>query len=266
MKRHFSWWPASLWLLSASATCTAAPDFGTHPVSLVADNWCPQHCQSDRRYKGYIVEIVSQALQIEGVPFNIVYRPWLRALRETEQGRFDGLLTPTVIGYPQFNYHRVPVGYQQYCFYTKADSQWQYKKPSDLQGKRVAHLKESGFGALDAYLAANRKTIQVQEFAGSNDVSGRMFDFLGANRTDMVIMTTDVYDFAKRTGGMHGAFKRAGCLANEALAVGLSKSDPKRALWIAARLDSGIGKLRQSGQLKNILDEYGIRAELASKR
>lgn len=266
MKRHFGRWPVSLWLLTAAATCTAAPDFDQQPVSLVADDWCPQHCQSDRRYKGYIVEIVSQALHIEGVAFNIVYRPWLRALRETERGLFDGLLTPTVSGYPQFIYHRVPVGYQQYCFYTKADSAWQYQKPSDLQGKRLAHLKESGFGALDAYLAANRKTIQVQEFAGSNGVSGRMFEFLGAGRTDTVIMTTDVYDFGTRIGEWTGAFKRAGCLAKEELAVGLSKNDPKRAHWIAAKLDSGIGKLRQSGQLKTIMDEYGIPLESAPKR
>ncbi len=246
------------WSLIASAACADASGFDKRPVALVADNWCPQHCKVDGRYKGYVVEIVSEALQSEGVDFNIVYRPWLRALRQTEQGQFDGLLTPTVAGYPQFTYPRQSVGFQQYCFYVKANSSWEFNKPSDLQGKRVAHLKESGFGALADYFAANKKTIQINEFVGDDDLTTRMFKFLSADRTDVVIVTSDVYDFGIRVGKLDGAFKRAGCLASEELAVGLTKSDPARSRWIASKLDLGIATLRKSGRLKVILDKYGI--------
>lgn len=71
-------------------------------------------------------------------------------------------------------------------------------------------------------------------------------------------MTTDVYDMAMRSGEQAKRFKRAGCLVKEKLMVGLSKADPRRARLIGAKLDSGIRKLRQSGRLKAILDEYGI--------
>ncbi|MES2319207.1 MAG: ABC transporter substrate-binding protein, partial [Pseudomonadota bacterium] len=228
------------------------------PFTVTADDWCPQHCQANPRHKGYIVDIVGQALQSEGVPYTIVYRPWLRALRQTELGQFDGLLTPTVKGYPQFSYPQEAVGYQQYCFYVNADSPWTYKTPADLLGKRVAHLKESGFGELDAYMAANKKTISVLEFAGNQGLTTRIFRFLAAGRADTVIMTSDVYDMSRRMGESDGSFKRAGCLPTEKLAVGLSKADPERARWIAARLDSGIARLRQSGRLKAILAEYGM--------
>lgn len=121
-------------------------------VALVADDWCPQHCESDPNRKGYIVDIVSGALDEEGIPHTIVHRPLTRALRMTEQGTFDGLLTPTVARYAQFQFHREAVGYQQYCFYVNADSPWTYSTPKDLLGKRVGYLTESGFGNLESFM------------------------------------------------------------------------------------------------------------------
>lgn len=243
---------ASVWMCQAQAQPQPQP-----PVRLVADDWCPQHCESGSD-KGYIVDIVGQALAAEGVPHTIVYRPWMRALRLTERGEFDGLLTPTVKGYPQFLYHQQAVGYQQYCFYVNADTAWTYTAPHDLHGKRIAYLKESGFGELDHYIAAHRNRIVTDEFVGSQDMKGRMFRFLAARRADAVIMTSDVYEAGVRDGLDGASFRQAGCLGQEKLAVGLSKAHPARARWIAGKLDSGINKLRQSGQLKAILARYGI--------
>lgn len=249
-----------LWFILASALASlahAAPA-PVAMVTLVADDWCPQHCQTDARRKGYIVDIVGQALAREGVRYSISYRPWTRALRLTEQGSFDGLLTPTVNGYPQFYFHSEAVGYQQYCFYVNADSPWTYRAPADLHGKRIAHLKESGFGDLEKYIDANKDKIRIDEFVGSQGMIPRMFQFLAARRADAVIMTSDVYDMGLSDGAAGGVFKEAGCLANEKLAVGLSKANPERARWIAGKLDHGIRKLRASGELKTILARYGI--------
>ena len=252
---------AGLMLLLAAvpaAAASKAADGLSTPVTLVADNWCPQHCQANGRRKGYVVEIVEQALAEEGVAVNIVYRPWIRALRQTESGTFDGLLTPTVGGYPQFIYHQEPVGFQQYCFYVNAGSSWRYRQPADLHGKRVAYLKESGFGELEKYLTEHKDMIGVESFTGSADVVARIFQFLAAARADTIIMTSDVYDWGVRSGDTPRGVTSAGCLANEKMAVGLSRARPERARLIAERLDSGIRKLRQSGRLKLILDDYGI--------
>ena len=267
MKAHLGWlclgaalaWPAM-------AKEPVPPELAKRPVALVADDWCPQHCESDPNRKGYIVDIVSGALDEEGIPYTIVYRPWTRALRLTELGTYDGLLTPTVAGYSQFQFHREAVGYQQYCFYVNADSSWTYSAPKDLLGKRVAYLKESGFGHLESYMAANKGAIKVEEFASSDDFIRRIFKFLAAGRADTVIMTTDVYDMAVRSGDTARTFRSAGCLASEKLAVGLTKAHPERSRLIGERLDSGIRKLRQSGRLKSILDEYGIAMWPAAQR
>lgn len=241
-------------------------EFEQKPVTLVADEWCPQHCTSPPDRKGYIIDIVEQALTAEGVPFTIKFMPWIRAMRMTENGKFDGLLTPSVNGYPQFLYHSESVGYQQYCFYVNANSAWTYAAPKDLNGKRLGYLKESGLGELEAYLQKHKNAIQIKEVAGGKNFTREIFRFLAAGRADTIIMTSDVYNFGVRNGDIDASFKTAGCLANERLAVGLTKANTERSRRISALLDSGIRKLRKNGRLNAILNDYGIAPWPETKR
>lgn len=232
--------------------------YGIATVHLVVNEWCPQHC-SQGELKGYVVEIVEQALKEEGVPFEISYQPWIRALRDVEKGRKDGVLTPTVPGFPQFIYPEEAVGFQEYCFYAPRSSPWTFRTNSDLLGQRVAFLDESGLGVIEQYMAENASRIGVTRFAsGDGNYVERIFQFLMTSRTDLVIITSDVYDFSVKNKVIPNEFRKAGCLGKEKMAVGLSKADEKRALLIGKALDRGIRKLRQKGQLKEILKKYGL--------
>ncbi|MBC7916249.1 MAG: transporter substrate-binding domain-containing protein [Rhodoferax sp.] len=228
------------------------------PVRLIADDWCPQHCESGHAEKGYVVDIVSQALALEGVPFTLQYMPWARAMNKVTRGEADGLLTPTVRGFPQFLYHEKAVGFQQYCFYVDAGSDWKYGQFIDLNGKRLAYLKDSGFGPLDDYLKVNKASISTTEMTGDKDFAKRLFAFLGLKRADAVIVTSDVFAYGQAKGDIGKNFKSAGCLAQEKMAVGLSPAQPERSRAIGSALDQGIGKLRNSGALRKILARYGM--------
>jgi len=228
------------------------------PVRLVADDWCPQHCESGHSEKGYVVDIVSRALALEGVPFTVQYVPWARAMNMVTRGEADGLLTPTVPGFPQYLYHDKAVGFQQYCFYVDSASDWKYNRFADLNGKRLAYLKDSGFGPLEDYLKANQASIATTELTGDKDFAKRLFAFLGMKRADAVIVTTDVFAYGQSQGDIAKGFKRAGCLAQEKMAVGLSPANTERSRAIGQALDQGIGKLRSSGALKKLLARYGM--------
>jgi ABC-type amino acid transport substrate-binding protein len=228
------------------------------PVQLVVNEWCPQHC-SQGELGGYVIEIVEQALKEERIPFEISYQPWLRALRDVEKGRKDGVLTPTVPGFPQFIYPEEAVGYQEYCFYALRSSTWTFRTNSDLLGQRVAFLDESGLGPIENYMTENAGRIAVTRFAaGDHNYVERIFQFLMTGRTDLVIITSDVYEFSSKNKTIPNEFRNAGCLGKEKMAVGLSKADEKRSLLIGKALDRGIRKLRQKGQLKEILRKYGL--------
>ena len=219
-----------IWAATTTADATVTepslwPLLKKKPVSLVANDWCPQHCEDNKLHKGYVVDIVSRALALEGISFNLRFVPWSRAMLMVERGEADGLLTPTVPGFHQFFYPDQAVGYQQYCFYVNAASTWTYRQYSDLQGKRIALLADSGLGALDDYLKANKSSITVHEMVGEHDYAVRLFTFLALKRADAVVITSDVFDFHQSHGTLAKGFKSAGCLASEKMAVGLSRSD-----------------------------------------
>jgi polar amino acid transport system substrate-binding protein len=229
-------------------------------VRLAADDWCPQHCQGDAEFRGYIVEIVEEALRTQQLRVEVTYLPWLRAIAEVQRGAFDGLLTPTPNGYPGFLYPEEPVGQQEYCFYTRKDSSFRHTKHADLVGQRLAYLKESGLGSLEAYVEAHRGELNVVELAGDRDFAGQIFEFLRLGRTDVIIMTSDVYHYALSRKRIADVFREAGCLGKEKLAVGLSRSNGERAGHIAASLDAGIRALRKTKRLDAILARYGMSA------
>jgi len=249
----------TLLLVQSVSAQSAWPALQKRPVTLLANDWCPQHCESGTPDQGYIVDIVTQALQLQGVPFTLHYFPWSRAMRMVDRGEADGLLTPTVPGFPQYLFHTQAVGYQQYCFYADKSSTWRYTKPADLQGRHIAMLADSGLGAVDDYLQAHRSSVTVTQFAASNDFAKRLFTFLGRKRADTVILTTDVFEYGQSKGDIGRNFQPVGCLETEKLAVGLSRKDEPRSRLIARALDQGIIQLQKSGQLEKTLARYGLR-------
>ncbi len=245
------------WSGIALGVDSAAHPFKDKPIALVTNDWCPQHC-AEGELKGYVIDIVEASLQEEKLPFEIAFQPWLRALRDVELGRKDGLLTPTVPGFSQFIYHEEAVGFQEYCFYAPRHSPWTFKTNADLLGQRIAFLEESGLGSLETYMKENVSRIHVTRFASDKSYATRLFQFLSSNRTDLVIITSDVYEFSLKRKIIADEFRSAGCLGKEKMSVGLSKINEARSRQIAKALDSGIRKLRKSGQLKEILSKYGL--------
>ena len=160
----------------------------------------------------------------------------------------------------KFIFHEQAVGYQDYCFYTSKGSGWQFADFADLHGMRLSYLKDSGFGPLSDYLSAHQKDVEVFEFSGGKGFTSNIFEFLSRNRADVIIMTSDVYQFALKRGEIRDNFRSAGCLGHEKLAVGLSATNQQRSAAIASALDEGIRKLAASGEMAGILARYGMQA------
>jgi polar amino acid transport system substrate-binding protein len=247
-----------LTLLCLASSALSEPSPAPKPtVTLAADDWCPQHCQGDPVYRGYIVELVVEAFARAGVNVEIVYLPWLRAMAEVKRGSFDGLLTPTA-GYQGFVFHRETMAQQQYCFYTRRDSTFRYSAPESLLGRRIAYLKDSGLGALDDYFARNKERLEAVEFASGRGFVSKIFEFLRLGRADVIVMSSDVYRYAVRRRTIPDVFREAGCLEPEKLVVGFSQLHPERSRALADALDQGLRSLRESGRAAEILARYGM--------
>lgn len=144
---------------------------------FAADDWCPVHCSAEEIGGGYIVDIIKEIFDLENIQIEIVFVPWQRAVRGTNSGRYDGLLTPTKKSNPEMFFHSRPIGFQEYCIYSTKDSDWKYSDFSSFKNSRVAYLKDSGLGALDTYFDKNENEIEIFRYSGSDDYIVNLFKF-----------------------------------------------------------------------------------------
>lgn len=243
------------WLHSAKAeTAEKSADVFT----FVANEWCPQQCEHELNYKGYVVEILEAALNEVKASYTIEWVPWSRGLDMVRRGKIDGLLGPTVEGFPEFHYGKESIGHQEYCFYTNQDSNWTYQKPEDLFGQKIAYLKESGLGSLEDFFSKNKTKIETHEFVLGNDVIKTEFQFLAKKRCDAIIITSDVVKYEIGRKFIPDQFRAAGCLGKETLAVGFSKVNLARSQRISKILDKGLRKIKSNGEYDKIFKKYNM--------
>lgn len=246
----------SSWLLPVKA------ETSKHSVDVftfVANEWCPQQCEHELNYKGYVIEILEAALNEVKASYTIEWVPWSRGLDMVRRGKIDGLIGPTVEGFPEYHFGKESIGHQEYCFYTNRDSTWTYKKPEDLFGQNIAYLKESGLGSLEDFITKNKIKINTHEFVQGNDIIKIEFQFLAKKRCDAVILTSDAVQYAIGRKTIPDQFRSAGCLGKETLAIGFSKVNLARSQKISKKLDEGLRAIKSNGEYHKILKKYNMR-------
>lgn len=142
---------------TVAARSDAAPPPGPlpegRPLVFASDEWCPYVCFESTR-EGYLVDLARALFEAPARPVEIRRMSWLRAIREAEAGRIDGVLgagsgESEVLLYPARAAAGDPV-----AFAVRSDDPWTFAGPHDLADRRVGLAQGYRFGpALDVALA-----------------------------------------------------------------------------------------------------------------
>lgn len=232
------------------------------PISLVANNWCPQHCEKHPIHEGYIVEIITQALKAVELESTVEYRPWLRAIQDTSQNTFDGLLTPSISETTQLLKHKVPIAYQRFCFYTLKKSTFELRALSDFKGRSISFAEGNNLGhEFMSFIHNDKNNVTVKTLTtDNNDFAYRAFNYLIFKRTSAIAITEDAGDFfLGENPSIYGKVKKSYCTPAESLHVGLSTKNREKAEKIAYAIDKGILIIQENGKYQKILDKYHLK-------
>jgi polar amino acid transport system substrate-binding protein len=122
-----------------------------HPAGLVlvAADSAPTAYMEDGRPTGILVDVVTEAFQRTGHPFEIQLMPWARCLAEIRSGRVDGIFS--VFKLPERNefltYTSVPVITQVEAFFVPADSDVRFDGDiGKLAGFRLGTIRGTSYG------------------------------------------------------------------------------------------------------------------------
>ena len=225
--------------------------------TIRADNWCPYNCEPQSASPGYMIEIMDMAAKASGNTLDYKLMPWSRSLDEARKGLITG-----VVGLSDGDRTGLvlseKMGVDNNCFFVAEGSTFKFTGFKDL-----ATL--SSLGVTQDYVYTDeftewRKTneAKIQSVVGNNTIETNAKK-LKANRIQAFVENSIVVDYARKTTPELKGVVSAGCLSNSPLFAGISTKNPKAA-EIIKHINTKVAELKKTGELKKILDKYGVAA------
>ncbi|GAA0414948.1 transporter substrate-binding domain-containing protein [Cocleimonas flava] len=246
--------------LSSSITPAAA-----ETIRVNFDDWCPYSCMEDdhseiphSKRPGYELDIINLIFNKQGIKFDYLFMPWARAITEATAGRLDALLSPGKKEAPGLMFPEESIGELKWCFYTLAGSKWNYSGVDSLEKVTLGYLEGNVVSAeVQDYIDKHKdNSLLVQPSYQTNWIDMN-FNKLAMGRITAILDEQYTLDYHIKETGKTSNFRKAGCLNSESMYIAFSPENP-RAKEYTEIFDAGLRRLRASGELKTILENYGL--------
>ncbi|HVI52020.1 MAG TPA: transporter substrate-binding domain-containing protein [Candidatus Sulfotelmatobacter sp.] len=253
-------------LAAVPAQAEDSPYTDPHPVSdphvitLRADPSCPSNCEPDSDHPGYDIELAREIYGAAGYKVDYRLLSWSRTLIEVRNGTIDGFVAGIKEDAPDFVFPEEPAGVLINAFAVRKGSHWQWNGIASLDGKVLGYIPDyQYFPELKTYIEAHAKdpkAVQGVAMMNANELNLRK---LSVGRVDITCDDLTVLQYLVNLMKLDDKIEiidpRVSPPVPEYIAFG--PSNP-RAHELARLWDDGIRRLRKTGELKRILDRYGI--------
>lgn len=258
---------ATLAAPAIAATTPAASSAAVHahhqltPQFAVENSWPPY---SHRDGSGISRTLVTRALQLEGIAPQFLVQPYARVLFSIQKGDVVGgfNITRQQSTESLFIFGEEPLLLARASFYFRPGDEARYQTLRDLpDGTRIGLIIDYEYG--DEY---ERQRGRFAEIRVSHHE--QLIKMLLKNRVDTILMFDAVGDYSLQqlraeAGDVRWDVRRGMANHESRIFVGFSRQHPEAAS-LAAALDRGLRRLRQSGAYQRIIN--GDAAALAGTR
>ena len=231
----------------------------TKSLVFRADEWCPYNCNPRQAERpGYMVEVLKKILEPRG--YQIIYElsPWPRALEDARKGAIAGVFGADKVEGEGLLLPKNSFGKSETGFFVKADNPWRYKTESSINGLRIGVIQ--GYSYNDTVNAWMQRKHPSLVFMSGDTPLANMFKMLEAKRLQAIYENKNVLQnflVSQKLDPKDYTFAGTPDLKGNELFIALSPKIPE-APQIQKWLDEGLLKLRNSGELQNILSKYGL--------
>ncbi len=206
---------------------------------------------------GYVVEILRAICAENGLELDYALMPWEDSLAAARGARIDGVIGAGAAEAEGLILPSEPIGTARVSLWLRKDKSWVYHGVGSLAMVRLGvNPGYSYWGELDAYLKTAAAS-QVIAFSGDEPLS-EMIRKLRDGALDVVPETEAVFVWNVREQGFAPEdFRAEYTHTGDPIYVAFAAGEQGRKL--AALFDAGILRLRESGELRRILERYGLK-------
>jgi polar amino acid transport system substrate-binding protein len=207
--------------------------------------------------KGWVPQVINEALKSSGYRVDFQFLPFNRALVSVRKGQIDAM-SPLYISELRktFLYYSEPLVISKTSlFYTK-EKPVNYRNISDLSGLKIAIMRGASVNPeFDKYQDMIRIEVTSYEQLVRMLLLGRVDALVGEEFVVREIIKND-----NEFNGKHRLLQGDVALATQGLYVAVSKAAPDAANKFNA-LKVGLSQLKASGRFNQILQQHGIAYE-----
>ncbi len=227
-------------------------------ITVGTGGWMPYFATTGNEPPGYTIEMVRTILNKAGHSLTIKNIPYIRAMKMLYEGSLNLIIGSRI---DELDPEKVAIvseeiGINVFVFYVKRENKWQYEDVRSLRNMKLGLVIGETYPGLESYIAENRNMIQ---FIASDDAYERNLKKLVAGRVDVITDNENVIDYYASMNGVTAEIRKAGYLTKpEKLFAAFSRKHPRSDEY-SKLLSEGISKMRESGDLQNLLSRYGLK-------
>lgn len=227
-------------------------------IELRSDLWCPYSCEPKAARTGFMVEIAKEIFKSAGHKVNYQVVNWARAIAETREGKFHGIIGASRSDAPDFIIPKMPQGKSYNFYWTNNDDHWEYKKLDSVKGKKIGVINSYSYSEEIDHAVHNKNPSFI--VVSGEDALAKMIKMTEAKRLDGFVENPYVLNYLLNgMGQSKDKFKKVSLniTADSDLFVAFSPVNPNSKKY-AEILSRGMDVLRKSGKLEIILQKYGL--------
>lgn len=235
-------------------------------ISVKSDEWCPFNCEPGSDRPGYMIEVARIIFQKAGHELTYENMPWSRSIDHARKGKIDAIPGATKGEVPDFVFPEEEFGASMTYFFVKKGTSWKFKDVSSLEGIRIGVQDNYEYGGgLDEYIEKYRDTLSVQVVKSDDPVSLNLKKLIKGN-IEAYPEDKLVFLYKAKSMDVLDQVEEAGIIPVDnqedyeatKIYLAFSPMNPKSPEY-ARILSEGIKEMRASGELHNILDNYGLK-------
>ena len=228
-------------------------------VSFRADVWYPMNGVPDSSRPGYIIEIAQKIFATKRHVLDYQTIAWTQALLDVKAGKADCVVGAYKEDAPDFVFTEESFGMDTQAFYVRFDQPWRFQGDFHaLDTISVGIIGNYSYGALfDSYVKQAEAAGHISAVT-ANDGLEINFKKIMSGKIVATVDSVSVAENKIREMGLEGKIINAGLLGEPQpmyIACSPAKSS---SLKYTHLLSEGIRAMRANGELKTILDKYGL--------
>lgn len=234
-----------------------------HEIKLSADYWCPYSCEPNSSEPGTMVEIARVVFSAEKIDVSYSLLPWSRAIKAARAGEINAIVGATHGDAPDFVFPEQAQALSGDVIVSRATDSWQFTGWESMQGRKLAAVKDYDYTAETMDFLNKTSEQDLVMLVGGENPLDKLFPMLMTQRFDSFVENQEVVRHFLNKRQMFDRAKISQPFGQTYLYIAFSPelTNSKR---FAHSLSVGMGRLRENGQLAEILSRYGLKDWIAN--